>query len=322
MKLTEITIELTQQCPNKCVHCSSLSSIAGRALLPTEKIFEVIDDAILMGCRSINLSGGEPFLHRNLTAIVEHIVERGGNCNIYTSGICLKDGVPSSIPVRLIEQLRGKVSKYIVNVEASDESTYDLIMGTSFHGFDMMKRFISNLVLMGENVEAHFVPMKLNYHQIPSVVEMCHEMGITRVSFLRFVAQGRGLDNVTSLEMDETDFKTAVSLMKECSNRYKNEIRRGIPFHECEKRVNCFAGVAKLNVRYDGNVYPCEAFKNDQPTNINHASADNVAVHRLIDIYEDSKSLKEFRQWLELYQRVQTCETCFAQYLSQKNNCI
>ena len=80
--------------------------------------------------------------------------------------------------------------------------------------------------------------------------------------------------------------------------------------------------VAKLNIRYDGNVYPCEAFKNDQPTHILHAKADNVYQKRLKDIYNNSAYLQQIRDMLEKYQTFETCETCMAQYLSSKKTIL
>ena len=38
MKLKEITIEITQQCPNYCIHCSSMSSLSKNHMMPLEKV--------------------------------------------------------------------------------------------------------------------------------------------------------------------------------------------------------------------------------------------------------------------------------------------
>lgn len=322
MKLKEITIEVTQQCPNQCVHCSSLSSTYKTFCLSFDKIKELVDEAVDLGCGIINLSGGEPFVHHEITQIVDYIYEKGLSCYIYTSGITLSNGKPTEVSVEILQRLRGKVTKYIVNVEAVDESTYNRIMGTSFNGFAMMKQFVRTALAQGEVVEAHFVPMKPNYMQIPDVVRMCNEMGVSRVSFLRFVAQGRGLKNEKELKLSEEEFEEAKGLMKRCEVRNSNGVRLGIPFQGCVKRVNCMTSISKLNIRYDGNVYPCEAFKNDQPQNISHAAADNIYDKSLKDIYSDSVYLNQIRDLLEKYQTQETCETCMAQYLSNQKSLL
>lgn len=50
MKLKEITIEITQQCPNYCIHCSSMSSLSKNHMMPLEKVKELIDDVDILGC--------------------------------------------------------------------------------------------------------------------------------------------------------------------------------------------------------------------------------------------------------------------------------
>ena len=322
MSLNEITIEITQQCPNQCVHCSSLSSINKTFCLSLNKVINLIDEASELGCRTINLSGGEPFVHPEITKIVEHIFERRLQCYIYTSGICLVEGKPKTVSVKTLETLKGKVTKYIVNVEAANEETYNNVMGTSFHGFDMMKQFVHNAVKQGELVEAHFVPMKSNYRQIPDVVKMCMEMGVSRVSFLRFVPQGRGLDNEKYLKLSEEELVETRRLMAGCERKNATGVRMGIPFHGCSKRINCMTSISKLNIRYDGNVYPCEAFKNDQPIYISHAAADNVYNKSLKDIYSNSIYLQQIRDLLDKYQSNETSETCMAQYLSNKKSVL
>ena len=79
--------------------------------------------------------------------------------------------------------------------------------------------------------------------------------------------------------------------------------------------VNCLAGTTKLNVRYDGNVYPCEAFKDDANNESFTHTPQNVYNNRLIDIYQNSAFLVEVRKSLEEYHSVCNKEKCFNQYL-------
>lgn len=319
MGLKDITIEITQQCPNRCVHCSSLSCPEKSVCLPLETIEEVVNDAISLGCECVNLSGGEPFVYPELVQIVRYIHGKGLMCLVYTSGIGFDNGKPAPIATHLLNEMHGVVDKYIVNVEAADELTYEHIMGTEFQGFGMMRQFIQNAVAIGEIVEVHFVPTKLNYRQIPAVVEMCKTLGVSRVSFLRFVPQGRGLENLPILLLDETEMREARLLMKESSANKIIDIRIGIPFIECDKRVNCLAGISKLDVRYDGKVYPCEAFKNENLKHLITSEADNVKEKSLKEIYRKSNHLQQARKLLGEFQTQMTCETCMNQFYSKQN---
>ncbi len=319
MILHEITIEVTQCCPNRCIYCSSLSDATKTQHLDYDTICRVIDDAKSLGAKSISLSGGEPLLHPDIDKIVNYIHTKELNCLIYTSGIVLtEDGKPTSIPSEVLKKIKGKVSKLIVNIESSDEDTYNTIMGTDFGGFSLMKTTIRNAKTLGFIVEAHMVPMRMNYQQIPDVIDLCANLGVSQLSFLRLVVQGRAQENLQKVMLDKDEFETTKGLVKEASERSRIKIRLGVPFRDGTKRINCMSGISKLDVRYDGNVYPCEAFKNDNLKRI-AACAENVNDKSLKDIYHSSDYLKQVRSLLESFQMEHTCETCMNQYYTQ--NC-
>lgn len=88
MKLQEISIEITQQCPNNCIHCSSYSSWDKSQTLPFEIICSVISDAVALGAKTICISGGEPFLHPRLKEIVDaYLCIRSEMCNLFKRNI-------------------------------------------------------------------------------------------------------------------------------------------------------------------------------------------------------------------------------------------
>lgn len=58
MSIKEITIEVTQQCPNRCVYCSSLSDMGKIERLDFATIIQVVDDAVALGAKSVSMSGG------------------------------------------------------------------------------------------------------------------------------------------------------------------------------------------------------------------------------------------------------------------------
>ena len=102
MKLKEITIEITQQCPNYCIHCSSMSSLSKNHMMPLEKVKELIDDVDILGCEQISFSGGEPFLHKDLVKMVAYAYRKGMRVAVYTSGIYNDSKGYSAIPTILL----------------------------------------------------------------------------------------------------------------------------------------------------------------------------------------------------------------------------
>lgn len=318
MRLQEISIEITQQCPNNCIHCSSYSSWEQVRTMPYELVCSVIADAVELGAKKICISGGEPFLHPQLAEIVDYVYGLGAKCVIYTSGICYDGDTYQSIPMSVLQRIKEHVETIIINYEAADSETYNTIMGTQCGGYELMRQTIASAVSVGVRVETHVVPMKINCQQIPQIIQQSNELGVSQISFLRMVRHGRVLDNKELTYLTEEEEKSVREDVKRIRDEKMASIRMGVPFTDCAKRMSCNTGIVKLNVRYDGLVYPCEAFKNDLPDGFVVSRPDSVYEKSLKEIYEHSEYLIEIRQRLNEFQFVDCDESCMNQYYNKK----
>lgn len=312
--LSEISIEILQRCPNRCIYCSSHSNPQATHIIPFEIIKNVIDDGKSLGCKTVCLSGGEPFLHPQILDIISYIAKQQLICYVYTSGIFMKDEVYSSLPNEYIEAIRGMVDKVIFNVEADSSALYDQIMGTDVDGFDMMKKSINDCVSSGLVVETHVVPMQVNFKHLKSIFEMCYQLGVSKVSILRLVLQGRALVNLSLVKLTGEDSREVTKLIKALKEAYKGKVRIGLPYSDSNCRIYCKAASDKINVRYDGNVYPCEVFKDDLLNAKLGCKPDNVWKDRFYDIYQESSYLNVVRRRIEAFKKEDGDETCYGQF--------
>lgn len=312
--LSEISIEILQRCPNRCIYCSSHSNPQATHIIPFEIIKNVIDDAKSLGCKTVCLSGGEPFLHPQILDIISYIAKQQLICYVYTSGIFMKDEVYSSLPNEYIEAIRGMVDKVIFNVEADSSALYDQIMGTDVGGFDMLKKSINDCVSSGLVVETHVVPMQVNFKHLKSIFEMCYQLGVSKVSILRLVLQGRALVNLSLVKLTGEDSREVTKLIKALKEAYKGKVRIGLPYSDSNCRIYCKAASDKINVRYDGNVYPCEVFKDDLLNAKLGCKPDNVWKDRFYDIYQESSYLNVVRRRIEAFKKEDGDETCYGQF--------
>jgi len=69
--------EITNACNLNCVHCESESGCARESELSTDEALALCEDLAALGCRVVNLSGGEPFLRPDWSSICERLVELG-----------------------------------------------------------------------------------------------------------------------------------------------------------------------------------------------------------------------------------------------------
>lgn len=312
--LSEISIEILQRCPNRCIYCSSHSNPQATHLIPFEIIKNVIDDAKSLGCKTVCLSGGEPFLHPQILDIISYIAKQQLTCYVYTSGIYMKDEVYSSLPNEYIEAIRGMVDKVIFNVEADSSALYDQIMGTDVGGFDMMKKSINDCVSSGLVVETHVVPMQVNFKHLKSIFEMCYQLGVSKVSILRLVLQGRALENLPIVNLSGDDNREVTKLIKALNEVYKGKVRIGLPYSDSNCRIYCKAASDKINIRYDGNVYPCEVFKDDMLNKKIEHEPDNISSASFLDIYNKSSYLNAVRKQIDAFKLEDGDETCYGQF--------
>ena len=312
--LSEISIEILQRCPNRCIYCSSHSNPQATHIISFEIIKNIIDDAKSLGCKTVCLSGGEPFLHPQILDIISYIAKKQLICYVYTSGIYMKDEVYSSLPNEYIEAIRGMVDKVIFNVEADSSALYDQIMGTDVGGFDMMKKSINDCVSSGLVVETHVVPMQVNFKHLKSIFEMCYQLGVSKVSILRLVLQGRALVNLSLVKLTGEDSREVTKLIKALNEAYKGKVRIGLPYSDSNCRIYCKAASDKINVRYDGNVYPCEVFKDDLLNAKLGCEPDNIWKDSFYDIYQNSSYLNVVRRRIEAFKKEGGDETCYGQF--------
>lgn len=312
--LSEISIEILQRCPNRCIYCSSHSNPQATHIISFEIIKNIIDDAKSLGCKTVCLSGGEPFLHPQILDIISYIAKQQLICYVYTSGIYMKDEVYSSLPNEYIEAIRGMVDKVIFNVEADSSTLYDQIMGTDVGGFDMMKKSINDCVSSGLVVETHVVPMQVNFKHLKSIFEMCYQLGVSKVSILRLVLQGRALVNLSLVKLTGEGSREVTKLIKALKEAYKGKVRIGLPYSDSNCRIYCKAASDKINVRYDGNVYPCEVFKDDLLNAKLGCEPDNVWKDSFYDLYQNSPYLNVVRKSIEVFKKEDGDETCYGQF--------
>ena len=316
MSLNEITIEVTQQCPNRCIYCSSLSDMEKTESLDYATILQVVDDAVALGAKTVSLSGGEPFLREDIAEIVDYIQCKGLKLRLYSSGIYSDGGIHTSIPTKLLEAVKDKIDALIFNYEAIDAELYATIMGTEAVNLALLDETIHRAIALGIPVEAHLVPMHCNFRQIPDVLSKLYSMGVSNVSFLRLVPQGRVLENKELVEMSVEEQEELKKIMAKCQETYQGKIRLGLPFSA--KRAACGTGSIKLTVRYDGYVFPCEAFKDGMMEINEGVMPENVKEKRLKNIYEESGYLKVVREGLEAYSGCEGNEYCYGQFIRTK----
>lgn len=151
------------------------------------------------------------------------------------------------------------LDKIVFDWQAFEESTDNELMGRKGLITCLMDSLI-RVSRTGINVDVHFIPMKPNYRQFSDIIECLEISGVKNISVLNFVPQGRGRDNKEELMLSKEELKEFSEILKKEKEHYSGNIRIGIPLNGKISHL-CTAGTEKLDIKYDGTVLPCPAFK-------------------------------------------------------------
>jgi len=313
-QLEELSIEVTNECPMMCIHCSSGSS---PKRLPDEISVELqldlIEQARDMGATVLSLSGGEPLVYPHLMELVRK-AERWGYDRIllYTTGHTHEHRWVNQHPL-VSRLLSVRNLTWIFSLHSANPAVNDHIMnreGATNH----IKDSVSWLVSQGADVEIHMVPMKINFTSIAGLRQWCSSIGVSKMSLLRFVPQTRGAANKDALLMDVPDFSLMQAIMhiQTTMSASPTDLRLGCPIdfrHSLglvsEKQKPCHAGDDLILVRPDGAAHPCAAWKS-------LPSDANVRDYSLESIFNDSTVFQAVRHFKydRGWDRIEGCKDC------------
>ena len=298
--LSEISVEITWQCLQKCVHCSSGASIHARESLSQEEIIKVAQDFKALGGKRIELSGGEPLLHKDIDHLLQFLKKIGLEVNIFTCGAISKGTNYKNAMQKKAQLLkRTGVDKVVFSLHGANARTHDDI-ARSPGSFSHTVEFIQELVKEKLIVGVHFVPMTLNFEEFRDLVNFAAQLGVHDVSVLRFVPQGRGEKNKKWLMLRKMEVAEFVELLAEEEKRRDINVRVGSHLDFTfllggAAPKPCSAGITKCLVEANGDIIPCAVFKG--MTDKNKFVAGNIRKDRLTDVWARSEIFEKFRKF-------------------------
>jgi radical SAM protein with 4Fe4S-binding SPASM domain len=274
--LTELTIEVNRQCPNTCIFCSSESSPHESYTIDIDTICLVLQQSCDLGLKTLSISGGEPSLHPNINNILQFGNKLGLRQNLYSSGFTGPIKTPKPFSENLLSVIKNTNTTLILNIPSFKKDTYSSLTNNPA-GLNILLQSIQYAKSHNIRVEAHCIPLKQNAQELNTYFEHATNFGIDRVSFLRLVPQGRAAQEIHKIRLNDTETATFLTKARYLAKKYPSlKVRFGTPFSTPHK-TRCQACKSRLLIRWDGNVFPCEAYKTDSSLsyllgNINHES--------------------------------------------------
>ncbi|MFH1912657.1 MAG: radical SAM protein [Pseudomonadota bacterium] len=162
-----LCIFLTNKCNLRCKYCFVIDESIPKEILDAEytkdEICRIIDDFYDLGTRLIFLLGGEPLVHKDIDAIVDHIVDKGIYLQILTNGVLIKDHVSTL----------KKANAICVSLDGREE------INDSMRGKNVYKRSVHGILKAKEAgipTRVHAVISRHNLENIEELLSICCEL--------------------------------------------------------------------------------------------------------------------------------------------------
>lgn len=173
--LLSLELELSRACNLRCIYCYAESGAALKNELRLDEIYRVIDQARDLGARKIIvLGGGEPLLYPELLKVLDHVLGRGMQADLFTNGTLIDDVMAAELYLRKVA-----VSMKMNSLGARVQ---DELAGRA-GAMAAIQRGLAALLAAGYPDEAHVLGVESiicgqNYHEIPAMWRWARRNGI------------------------------------------------------------------------------------------------------------------------------------------------
>ena len=241
----QVTISITEECPNRCAHCA-LPNSGNKLCLAPHTVKDIIGQILDMGTTLVIFDGGEPALYRELPELVASVDDRAIS-TLFTSGA----GFTAALARRLKE-----AGLYAVNVSLDSpiEAEHDAMRGRDRGFFARPCRLLKSHCA-GLLVDLYVVLRRENMHHLQGFHELARRMGVHELTFFEVVCTGRWSErhNIALTPEDHVLLADFVRNAGETPPRIFS-----VP--EAYKRFGCFAATSWMHITPAGMVYPCSCY--------------------------------------------------------------
>lgn len=182
-----LCIELTARCALRCIHCSANAAPERNEMLDARTLVQRLGEVGTL--EEIYLSGGEPFEHAEIAAIVEASRRTARTVVAYSSGVWMGPHGDEALPRAVIRSTAAGVSRVDLSLYAADPDTHDAVTQTpgSFERtLETARRFGEEGIAFG----VHHVPVASS-GDVVDVAGLATDLGAVRFHVLAVAAQGR-----------------------------------------------------------------------------------------------------------------------------------
>src|ERR1700687_5631168 len=300
-KLKLLQIDVTDECPLFCAHCSNSSGPRRNTHFPIGRLLEIFGEARDLGLERLVYSGGEPLRYPHLDEALSAAKSAGIPATIFTTGIRSTE-TRLSIPAedwRTLADTGLAAAAFSVYAGPSGREHHNAVVRTRptvGDAFGVNEQAIQDAGSVGIVTELHFIPSRASILDLPEIYAWALRLGCSALNLQVPTYQGRnkGEPFLELNAIDEDRLKGVATTLAALPGETRFYISR---FWRSRWNIlaegDCVANLEQLVVRTDGTISPCNACKYGSVT----IGSENLLAEgaTLANLWRHSRTLQELR---------------------------
>ncbi len=193
----QVTISITEECPNNCIHCA-LPDTKNREKLTPKTVKSTIDQVLEMGTTFVIFDGGEPLTYPGLEDLIRYVDPEKAIAGMFTSGVGLTEERASRLKEAGLYSLT-------VSFDSAYEDKHDYVRGRK-GVFKSAVEAVRNGIKAGLLVNIYVVLSRDNVNELEELYALASELEVHELSFYEIVPTGRWMDHASEI-MTPKDLK-------------------------------------------------------------------------------------------------------------------
>jgi len=303
----DIFLSITHKCNLECIHCSVYPATCGKEELATNKLIKLIDELSGLKIFTVRISGGEPFVRKDIFKIIEKICKSSMRLSINTNAMLI-----TAKKAKQLSEFAPKIDDIMVSIDGATAKTHDFLRGKG--GFNATVRGMEYLLKHFKCVSIYTTVIKKNFTEIGKITLMAKKMGVEGVKFNELLPIGMGLKYYKDLSLNAEERKLVIKKLKQLKSEYGGFVT-GTYLDLCEifsssqnikdppSLNGCGATLNGCAILPDGSVVPCDRLQG--------LVAGNIREKTLREIWLHSEGFKLFRKrFKKTLNDIKECSSC------------
>lgn len=297
-----LDLEITSRCNQRCKYCYYFENEAVEYVdLPTEEWLNFIDELGQSAVMNVTLQGGEPFMRKDIMALIERIVSNRMRFSILTNGTLVTQDLASFIAAT------GRCDLIQISLDGANAAVHDANRGKG--SFEGALKGLHILQQFDLPIGVRVTITSHNVHQLDKTAKFLLEdlrlssFGTNSAGYFG-VCHQHASELMLSVKERTVAMETLARLSKQYNSRItatagplseyhfwrrmeKARSERELPFPNGGYLTACGCHTNSLAVRADGAYIPCVMLAHVELGRINHDP--------LIKVWKDSSELNKLR---------------------------